>query len=69
MYEKLILARDIYALLPLVGAVGKKNHLAESKLFAYMGFCVILAFLASVLFLIKELVVPSEVRIPLDKQA
>lgn len=44
-------------------------HFAESKLLiAYMGFYGMPALLASLIFLIKELEAPSEVRIPLDKQ-
>lgn len=45
-------------------------YLAEKKLLiAYMGFCGMPALLASLLFLIKELGAPSEVRLPFDKQA
>lgn len=45
-------------------------YLAEKKLLiAYMDFCGMPAPLASLLFLIKELGAPSEVRLPFDKQA
>ena len=47
----------------------EKMYFAENKLLiAYMGFCGMPALLANLLFFIKELEAPSEVRIPLDKQ-
>lgn len=68
--ENLILARGGYTTLLLVGTVEKKMYLAEKKLLiASMGFCGMPALLASLLFLIKELGAPSEVRLPFDKQA
>lgn len=68
MYENLVLARDSCAEL-LSAGTAEKSHLAVKKLLiAYTGFCGMPALLASLLFLIKEPVVPSEVRIPLDKQ-
>lgn len=69
MYENLILTGNSCAELLSAGAE-EKSHLAVKKLLiAYTGFCGMPAHLANLLFLIKEPVVPSEVRIPLEKQA
>lgn len=68
MFENLILIGDSCAEL-LSAGTAEKSHLAAKKLLiAYTGFCGMPAILANLLFLIKEPVVPSEVRIPLDKQ-
>lgn len=68
VHEILILAGDCCAEL-LPAGIAEKSHLAVKKLLiAYTSFCGMPALLASLLFLIKEAVVPSEVRIPLDKQ-
>lgn len=68
VYENQMLAGDSCAELLSAGAA-EKSHLAVKKLLiAYTGFCGMPALLASLLILIKEPVVPSKVRIPLDKQ-